>query len=138
MKNRKIITIISITFYLSMIILTIGSKKVYYDSQTEVTVLTPDVGFVEEDGVRYSVIFISDEMAKNPLFMLVKNEKNGTVRILAKELMNVKIGVDVHNRFFVYGENIGYQTILVEEGVNSLYDGKEVRIRNEENVPPWW
>lgn len=138
MTKRIKLFIITAVFYLLMLFLTVFSKLHYRNSLTEVTVTIPQFGYVQEDGVNTAVSLIPESMAGGDFFTIERAEVNGTLRLLAKRLADVQTGRTERGEYYLKGEGLRFDTVLVSEGAEGLYDGKEVKVRNEEDLPSWW
>lgn len=138
MKKRFGVIVITAVFYLLMLLATAASKIHYRNSLAEVTIKAVETGFAKVDGVNTSVALVPEGMNPEKLFTVVKTEVNGTFRFLAKELPDVRVTCSEDGKNYLSGEEIGFGTVLVLEGAEKLCEGKEVKVRNEEDLPSWW
>lgn len=138
MRKRLGVVLTAIVFYLLMLFLTIFSRINYRNSLTEVTVKLLENGFVKVDGENTSVALVPEKFGSEKFFTIVRTEVNGSVRLLAKELSDVKITCSEDGKKYLSGAGIGFGTVVVLEGSEELCEGKEVKVLNEEELPSWW
>lgn len=138
MTRRFRVLVVTAVFYLLMFLLTVFSKMNYRNSLTEVTVKSLEIGYVKVDGASTSVAMAPDGLDAEKVFTIERTEINGTVRMLARRLTDVKSGCTEEGKKYLSGAGIGFGTVVVLEGSEELCEGKEVKVLNEEELPSWW
>lgn len=142
MNGKKITAMVSIIFYLVMIILSINVRKIHTASLPRVTVGNLEgEKFASKEGdtddesspIEFSVGIPKVLYDHGKVYVIVKEMVNGEDRVIAREVTDLVISRDNGTHYEVISGISGID-LVVMSGQQLIYNGCEVYVEGENNI----
>lgn len=134
-KNAVIVGIIGL-FYLAMAGLTIGSRRMYLKKTPKVLALQPSQTYFQVDGQSVTGYLLPKECATGPVYVLERREKNGQIRVYAREVL-LEFYDGERNGCVVVKSGLSMMDVVIAEGMEHVVDGGEVLVENKDEIKFW-
>lgn len=136
MQKKRMLVAVSAVFYLALALLAVFSKKVHTAALPRVR-----IGYLEQKSVtidekRQYLPVLPEELYGVALYRVSEEEKNGETRYVAKEI-SVTVSDEPQGGDYAVLSGPDSYTPLIVEGYETIEEGREVFVENEEDIKSW-
>lgn len=136
MQKKRVLVAVSAVFYLALALMAVFAKKVHTAALTHVR-----IGYLEQRNMRIDekqqyLPAMPEELYGEVLYRVSEEEKNGEIRYVAREI-RVTVADGPQEGYYGVLSGLDSYTPLIVEGDESLEDGREVFVENEEDIKSW-
>lgn len=131
--TKKILWIITSTFFIVILLLSIFAKRIHQSFLPKVQVITLDYEYFEDDGSKENQLLfdmtygIPKELCKEEVFIISTELVNGENRTIARLATDLKLGRENAKCYEVL-EGIGHDAKIISHSNKRIQDGDEVII----------
>lgn len=130
-RKKKIIAAISILFYLGMLFMAVGARRLHRDRLPQVTVTVPTMKtFMEGDSIS-AALTLPEKLVKDGVLFVVSEEMiNGELRTIARQVNGLEID-RVSDGYCEIVTGLSSLAQVIVDGKEELADGDEVLVKGE-------
>lgn len=133
MHERKIVLVISVCFYLTMLVLALCSREMYQAKLQKV-----HIGYLEqmwffEDGEYSYFPALPESLCNRPLYYIAVEEKNKEKCYIVKKVENVLLGME-KDGYYAVKDGVSWYLPLIVDPMDNFTEGQEVLVKNAEDI----
>jgi len=140
MRGKRVIIIVSVLFYLSMIVLTVSARRIHiaglprvivgYLEMERFAVLKTNEQGGEEEGMSFNLGIPKELYDNRKLYVIEKTMVNGEERNLAREVEDFELG-QASDNFYEVLKGLSSIDQVILTGQDKIQDGDEVYVENK-------
>lgn len=136
MRKKAGILALSGLFYIVMLLLAVSARKMHTAALPVVRIAYLEQKMFLTGEEREYLPALPEALKGRALYYVSEEEKNGESRYVARKLENVQLGEEKEG-YYPVQDGISSYVALIVESDETLEEGKEVFVENEEEIKSW-